>query len=413
MKKTVLLTSMIAFCTLLYGATITISGKVLLYDNTEHTDISVQIVNLIESIDTTVTTDPTGFYSYTMNVEQLPIIGTTRVLEMVFSKSGYDTKNISRTVIQSTQLEDIYLLPTGSNIDIHELCFITKDSQSGNNLVLWEPQSGFDIVRYIIQKRTGMEGIFDSIGEQYFNSAGIFEDLNSFHTEAEFYRIIPVYGNGNKGIPSQPVRSIVLNAIRYQNRLGGATMQLQMDAFSGIDYTTYNRMGVAEVICERGLTEETLETLIEYSSIQFGSYLPITDSIESNINYLYRIKMVFDHACDPLGIGQAPGVRLKSDSGPFSQSLSNLAESGVATAIINSMIPKKIEISPTVAKETINFECSEKGIYKITSANGTFIATGLATKGYNSLDISELNTGNYILSVQGTEEYSAGQFIVE
>lgn len=405
------LLSLIAFAG--HSADISITGTVLLFNQSDNSGITVHAYYNyefpdIETMDAIATTTENGTYSFTITPINHQYIGTARLVTIEFSKEGYTTKKIERLISSNTTIENVYLLKDGEE-QIQELCFVTKDSKTQNNLVLWEPIAGFGISSFIIQKKDETTQEYYEIGTQLFGEAGVFEDTETIDSIASFYRVVPVFNDGTQGIPSHPIRSVVLKLKKASEIARLRSVTLELNAFDGVDFDQYEKRGIKEIIVEKGLSanELTAAFRLDYFQLLTGTYTGITDTIDPNLNYIYRVAVTFENQCNPLG--------LKSDSGPFSQSLSNLAESGIEEPVneeTNIEEPRNLTVIQTIVADEIQIKSPSNGTISLYEINGKLIQSSNANKGINNIDISTLSPGCYKLKFTGKDKILTRTFIV-
>lgn len=399
---------------------VTITGRVFLLHQTAHDGVTVNISYnlLIDELNMTTTTDEKGFYSFTFLVDSLTTIGTVggyaRPYILTYSKNGFQSIEISRTMRFSEKMEPQYMIPEGSNLQRNEICIVTKDSKSRNNLVAWERIDGQDIAGYIVKRYNNKSEVFDSVGYVDFDSVSVFEDVGTDTVKRGlYYSIIPVYNDGTKGIPSRVVKSLHLNLNKIiNNDRKVSAINIKIEDFMGVDY---NRFAVNKIEVLGGTDTCTLEPIKSYLAIDEFIADGVLNGLKRDIaksgNYYFRIVMTYLSPCTPTNV--------KSDSGPFSQSISNLAESGYVEAeeepVVNSVsatLNNKLNVSPVPANNVVKIDIPYSGSLSVFDTNGSLNKELNVNKGNIELDCSDLSEGLYNVILKSDSGISSGKIFI-
>lgn len=292
-----------------------IKGKVLYADRTAAKGAKVTISApedaLAQKKDVIVSDD--GSY-------QIAIGGSLeyiRLIDIIAEKSGYTPDTLHKVINSSIVLEDIFLTPLNTTIYKPYLNLIAQ-SDAGNNLVAWERDKNRDIDYYII-KRQNADGIFDSIGKvEYDAMYSLFEDTDAKIKQNQFYQIEAVFTNKTRSLPSNTRKTFELT-LNSSSLTKSVLLKFDMAVFTGLDYpaeevSTVQLLKSSDgkrfaAIGEKRLADITYNDVMEL--------LP-SDTISKAGTYYYRVVVNYKDTVFPSA--------LKSDSGPFSQSMSNLAE---------------------------------------------------------------------------------------
>jgi len=223
-----------------------------------------------------------------------------------------------------------------------QICMVTVGSK-GKNLVVWDRYANNNIQSYNIYKETFSKNIYQLIGSNLVTQNGVFEDENSYPVVRSYrYRISSVDQCGNESDLSLPHKTMHLTqSVGYQQN----TVNLVWDEYQGVNYGTIN--------IYRGSKPDTLDLL---TSIAAGNFT-YTDTPPAG-HFYYQVGMQMPYVCDP--------TLLKSDNGPFSVSLSNMAESELVDAPIFSS-ENSVNISPNPASDfvSVTINSNQAGKYEL------------------------------------------------
>ncbi len=195
---------------------------------------------------------------------------------------------------------NLYLAP--------ELCMVTVDPATGNNLVIWEKSSKAPVDYYNIYREGQKAGIYDKLGTVAHEDLSILVDETADPTvQAYLYKITAVDTSGYETDidlcePHKTIHLVVSTNPELK------TTQLQWDRYYGFEYSTYNILRSA--------------TGSGFLPVHFlaSSLASWTDPDPLPETGFYRISVDKPIPCFPAGAGK------KADSGPYSHSLSNVED---------------------------------------------------------------------------------------
>lgn len=355
-----------------------IKGKVLFHDRTPAIGTKVTIVAPEDPAvqKQSVTVEPDGSY-------QLQIGGffeVTRLLNIIAEKTGYQSDTLKKVISSSFVLENIFLIPNDMTIYKPYLNLIAQ-TEAGNNLVAWERDKNMDIDYYIIRRKS-INGIYDSIGTvDYTDMYSTFEDLENGIAENQFYQIEAVFNDKTRSLPSNTRKTFELNFNRIPI---DRSMRLTFSRtfFDGIDYPANEISTVQLLRSKDGLKYDTIgnKELKEITYNDVDRLIP-DDTLNRAGRYRYKVCVnYFDTVY--------PGV-LKSESGPFSQSMSNLAEAIILDSDIGT---DPVDPTGTPLRRLNDFGIAR--VYPVPS-QGSFTAE---SNGAAQLTVSAI-TGELLLEV--------------
>jgi len=188
-----------------------------------------------------------------------------------------------------------------------QICMVTIDPNTGNNLVIWEKSSKALIEAYNIYRESKVAGIYDLMGTVADNDLSIYADTTADPTvRAYIYKITGVGSNFETDLDlSKPHKTIHL-LVSTNPEL--QTTQLEWDRYYGFDYPTY--------FIYRSATKGNFEIVDEVSS----SLSSWTDPNPLPETGYYRISVEKPEPCYPTISGK------KADDTPWSHSYSNIED---------------------------------------------------------------------------------------
>ena len=243
-----------------------------------------------------------------------------------------------------------------------QLCMVTFDPASGNNLVVWEKKSDAPIDLYNIYRESSAAGIYDLLGTLGHSDLSVFVDTTADPTvQAYLYKITAVDDSGYETdldlcAPHKTIHLLVSTNPELN------TTQLEWDKYYGFPYQTY--------IIYRSPTG-TGFTPIHYMASTLNSW---TDpSPLADIGY-YRIGVEKLEECVPTGGGK------KADPGPYSHAMSNTEDNRLQdqgnqppdTIILsNNSVDENLPVGSLVGRlETVDPDTSDYHVYKLVAGEG-------------------------------------------
>jgi hypothetical protein len=411
MKKILPIIALLAWPLLNFATEVVISGKVKAWDN-ETVAGAVVTITCQDDYDAEPqkqTLDADGQYSFSFTLSQHMI--STRLYDLEVELGGYGIIEISKVISKSFRLEDIYLLPEFTEVYKPRLPIIAQ-SEAGHNIVAWERTAGKDISYYIVLRKNE-SGIFDSIGKLgYDEQYSLFIDSLNTSPAGAVYQIQAVYTSGGKSLPSNTAKSFKLqlkesNFYDYNDVV--YEIEFEVDLFDGVDYPAED---IRDVELYRSADGGEFRMLIRKNAdeLDYQDVLEMLppDSLKTSGRYTYKIVVNYKDECLPERING-----LKSDSGPFSQSISNLAEAIISIETVgNDTKTAAASMDPVPATNGFTVRSkgkSEVAIYSVTmepvyKAEFTDILF---------IDTRTFYKGLYIVSVKSAEKTESFRQIVE
>lgn len=354
---------------------ITVTQPEPLIINIQNTDASCN--NKDGKISTTIT-GGTKPYSYSWS-NAIKTADNDKLANGSYSLTIVDSLQCTETA--STEIKT-YVAPT-------QICLVTVDSITGKNKVVWEKIIDSTIQGYNIYK-WGAFG-YQKIGIIPHSENSVFNDaLSNPLIVASKYAISVIDKCKNESALSPSHQTIFLGASQGMEQ-GTAVLDWTeyIDESGGFVPTEY--------LIYRGKTKANMEFL---ASVSVG-----TEYIDTNPqgSQQYRVIVKKKELCNVQGIQ-------KSDSGPFSQSLSNMAESELTGSSIIDVIDAEIKTypNPTDGNFTVSITSEKTKFYTLILSNvmGEILyetKTGLTSQITIPISVPNLSSGIYQLKVMTDE----------
>ncbi|MEA3497094.1 MAG: immunoglobulin domain-containing protein, partial [Bacteroidota bacterium] len=197
------------------------------------------------------------------------------------------------------------------------ICVVTIDENTSKNLIAWERTGGERIAYYNVYKESTFAGNYVKIGSVLFDSTSVFVDVNSNpKKKADRYKISAVDSCNNESDLSPHHKTMHLSV----NKGAGGVMNLIWDHYEGFSFGTYK--------IYRGTHPDSMNLLDDIQS-NLTSYTDLTPPAGL---VLYQVAVDKGDTCYP------KVIRGTTNSGPFSQSLSNLKD-------YNTVSPNYLSVS--------------------------------------------------------------------
>lgn len=264
---------------------------------------------------------------------------------------------------------------------VQEICIVTVDSATNRNKIMWEKAQLTGVDHYNIYREGSVMDFFYKIAEVPYDTMSIYVDMVANpNTRSWRYKISAVDLCGNESELSSPHKTLHLTINDGINQ----TVNLIWDSYEGFQYYTFDVWRFSS-----GAGWVQLDSL----PANLWTY---TDNPPSAEQLWYMVAV-------NKSIGCYPSSTDKSQTGPYSQSISNIDDYGIFVGINNHIVSKdNILIYPNPAKTKLNIQVgNEAGCsysVKIWNSIGQMM--------YRCKDF----ISNYQLDING---YKAGLYFVE
>ena len=198
--------------------------------------------------------------------------------------------------------------------DKQKICMVTVSPVAGKNLIVWEKTPDQDIKSYHVYKVFGKSYFW--IGEVPYDSVSVFTDLGSFPESYVSRYAISVEDHCKNESPVSPYHQTMLlqaskGTVLNQANLSWAKYEDEEGTFVPEYYYIY-----------KGDSPSSMQMLDSVSGLLEPRYI---DQKFNGIAAYYQIAVKKPVPCDPAGL-------LKAETGPYTQSLSNIVEYKISSA---------------------------------------------------------------------------------
>ncbi len=282
-----------------------------------------------------------------------------------------------------------------------QICMVTIDTVTSNNLVIWEKKSSAPIESYNVFRESIVAGEYDVLGNVPAKNNSVFSDTGADPSvQAYIYKITALDYEGNESDINlcKPHKTIhLLTSLNTQYSVA----QLDWDHYYGFQYGTFY------------IFRSASRTGFSMVHPMASSTTTWTDrDATSGQEYYYRVAVEKIPACNPEEEGK------KGGTGPYKHSLSNMDDNKIkATGLLPTAEARSLMIYPNPMREftTIRFHNPEHNIYNVYVRNlSGKIARHIENVSGNELNLyrGELESGYYIIEFNGPGNYY-GRLIIQ
>jgi hypothetical protein len=389
--------------------TITVNGKVTVNGQSNNSGITVDVKSYdvagydLFQVSEVLTTDINGAYSFSFTTPTL--LNNFEIAAIpLYIKFTNNTlvDSINENIPLSSPYADVTYTISKTPVlgaYVPQIGIVTVDSTAklNKNMIIWERKDDATIARYIILKASSYNGQYDSIGNvsqdvQYT----VFRDLKStpgaVGTAKSFYKIQAVYVNGTKSPLSYPKTSLSLN-VTLDGNIPSLSF-INKDDIPLFDHGMYKSISVLRSFNSNTFTEfKKFDFLASESSALLEMLSGLQDQLLTSVGkYSY------------IAIGElvnSVSTHLKSDSGPFSQSMSNLAESELTGSVIVNDL--NLSVSPNPSKGKITVTIPEAGNIVVLNSLGQIVSKLQVDAGISQFEIE--TAGIYTIILNASKAY--------
>ena len=275
---------------------------------------------------------------------------------------------------------------------VEQIGLVTVDSSTSTKCIIaWERSVNAQIAGYIIYRGAGSAGKWDSIGYVQSNQRSLFID-NAVNVakQAYQYAMVTVDSCGNRSTKSKVHTTMhLMTGFNLQYK-----PQLWWTPYEGTDLSSY-------VVYRKNQITGKLDSIGSSILTSFTDLEAPVGSVD------YRVAIRFTSEINP--------DNLKADSGPFSMSLSNMAESQLTESSLTER--NLVRVYPNPAQRFASLLLPEEGKFTVSIFDpyGRQVSNDITVENTGSvaLPISQLNNGVYTIKIQGNDGVSTLKLIKE
>jgi len=298
---------------------------------------------------------------------------------------------------------DTFRLTVSEPFSDDNICLVTIDQATGNNLIIWEKTADAGILTYHIYRETEFINQYELVGSKSSDELSIYldEEVNP-DTRPYLYKITATDTCGNETeIAESPYHKPIF--LQYNSAVGGINLSWKEYKIENqdISFKTYK--------IYRGGDSTSLEEIAQVSA-SIDVYTD-TDPNSLKYKYYYRVAGVLTDAC-------YPSLSKKADPGPYSHSLSNLENNRLSNEAINHS-PADIMLASITVPEgepeytligrftTFDYDTLDRHSYSLVPGPGDTDNSSFAISGDSLLsnDIFDFETkSTYSIRVKTTDD---------
>jgi trimeric autotransporter adhesin len=246
-----------------------------------------------------------------------------------------------------------------------QICMVTVDTALKCNKIIWEKNESYPIQKYKIYQEIGKD-LYVPIGEKLYGELSIFNDTFADPSKQSYsYKITAVDSTGKyESNISECISHRTMHVV-IVDKQGSSGTYLQWNSYDGFSFPSYT------IYRKTGIKFDSLSTTA--AGYFYNSFL---DNYFSTTATCYLIKVNSPKICAPTGT-------FKAESGPYTQSLSNIAEYKAVGLASANEIPVSVYPNPFSENLTIEFSLDKSSDVLIEVAN----ATGQKTAEFSYKDL--------------------------
>jgi len=317
--------------------------------------------------------------------------------ELAILNTGYGDEGSYDCIISNTCGSDttepvnLYLAP--------QLCMVTVDPATGNNLVVWEKKSSAAISHYKIYRESNFAGIYDLLASVPYDDLSVVLDSTADPTSRAFiYKITAVDSSGFETDEDLCKAHKTIHLLVTSNPETKAT-QLDWDRYVGFDYGTY-------IIYRSDKSYDFNQIDLMASSTSTWA-----DPDPGEGTKFYRIAAERPESCNPGG-----NRKKKADAGPFSHAMSNIEDNRLNTTGVKENIATELDIYPNPFSNSTTIKFHNPGHAKyslnIYDLAGKKVITQNVFSGNITINRGDIPSGIYLIELKG-ERIFHGNLIIE
>ncbi len=222
------------------------------------------------------------------------------------------------------------------------ICIVTADMKTGQNLIVWSRSQNKNTKAYNIYKQGNIANQYVLIGQKVFADTSVFADVATSSQHAEYYKVTTVDScDQEQNINSATSHKTLF--LQQSSITAQGVNLIWFDYLVGTQPYAFN-----SYILYRGTDSLTLSAFDTIAG-NLNQYTD-TSAMAKNTLFFYRIVCLFSSPCSPLSL-------LKTNSGPFSQSISNLEDNRLKGSSISELKGlNELNIFPNPFSTTLNIQ---------------------------------------------------------
>jgi len=306
-------------------------------------------------------------------------------------EGSYDCIILNACGSDTTEPVNLFLAP--------QLCMVTVDPATGNNLVVWEKNSTAPVSHFNVYRESNYAGIYDLLASVPYDDLSVVLDSTADPTSRAFiYKITAVDSSGFETDEDLCKAHKTIHLLVTSNPETKAT-QLDWDRYVGFEYGTY-------IIYRSDKSYDFNQIDLMASSTSTWA-----DPDPGEGTKFYRIAAERPESCNP-----SSNLKNKADAGPYSHSMSNIEDNRLNTTGVMENIATELDIYPNPFSytTTISFHNPEHAKYSLVIYDlaGKKVITQNVFSGNIAFNRGDIPAGIYLIELKG-ERIFHGNLIIE
>jgi hypothetical protein len=273
-----------------------------------------------------------------------------------------------------------------------QICMVTIDTATGENLVVWEKTTSAPIESYQVYRESSVAGQYEAIGNVPVNELSVYTDPDAKPAQRAYtYKITAQLSDGTE---SDIELCDPHKTIHLQTSLNTQEYVTDLDwtEFYGFDFGTYYIFRKAQG--EPGFS--VVDSLPKSGQTWTDLDAPDVDTI------LYAVAVKRALSC-------RPSEDTKAGTGPYNHSLSNLDDDKLKTTGVGDVIVGGLKIYPNPFTERTRIEFpnpgSEEYMFVVRDLAGKAVRAGRVSTGSLVIERGSLDAGLYTIELRGEKIY--------
>lgn len=276
---------------------------------------------------------------------------------------------------------------------IEELALATVSKNNKSVVLSWERSTEYGIVNYKVLREGSKTRVYDTIATLPFDSLSVFVDTAANVTKRTYkYALVTENVCGLRSPLSRVHETVNLRIVK------------DIYGKAGLQWNQYQPDDIYETVAVYRVEKDTLILLEEIS----GTNTTYTDD-KYKLGNEYRVAVILKDSIFP--------SRLKNDSGPFSQSMSNIAEA-LSLSQSQTLHDTDVFVYPNPSSGICNIVIlnAQPTEYKVSVtdfAGTTVYNASLTASTKNLILLPKLATGVYTLNISSSQDNILSKIVVE
>ena len=394
---------------------VTLSGIAKIDKVTDYSGISVAIKsyliqgNNVFGIDTTVVTDKNGNYNAILKIDIVTycVFGTcfnnvsqfaAIPLYIKYSYNSYKDSINENVPITEPYLDFAYSVTKTPVLGgyVPQICFISVDTAINKTFLAWNFPDGKNIKGFNILKSTTFDGVYSVIDNvSKIGDYSVYRDMQSMPGKTKsFYKIQAVYIDNSTSPESYPKTPLGLSITPNGTNQPDLKIVEKSD-IALFDHGLYTTISV--------LSSFNKSAYVEFKKFDIIGGTGLLEMLAGLQAEVQASAGMYSYMAVGTLVNECYSSKFKSDSGPFSQSLSNLAESEiVGSDIVNAL---ELTTGPNPSKGIVTITIPESGVVNVFDETGKIVFSETVIAGQAKIDLKV--KGVYYIVLNATKAYKS------